>query len=343
MKVSIIIPSYNRASYIIDTLQSVANQTSADWECIVVDDGSTDHTEEVVNEFMSRYPQMPFKWMKNARTKGAQGARNTGFLNSQGEYLIFLDSDDLLDKHCVENRLGIIKIHPLFDYYAFPVRLFTITPGDLEYAWNRMNKAGWSVLDRMLVHDAPWQTLGCFWSRKALEEIGMWDERVTSLQDWDAHIQLVMHPGLKGWICSDEKSFDAFYRVGSHDSISKKFSTKKGAETNVYLIEKAYKSLQNYGLLEKHLPAFRQFLWIMNTLISISDNEMGKVVAQKYHHIYEMVGVKSFAHRLYAATRFDMSKPKIIRGIVSIIPQLFPINNWKQREDTCSKIKINDL
>lgn len=343
MKITIVIPSYNRSSYIIDTLQSVVDQTSADWECIVVDDGSTDNTEEAVKEFMARYPQKPFRWMVNGRTKGAQGARNTGFLNSTGEYLIFLDSDDILDKICVENRLNEAKSNPQFDYYAFPVRLFTHVPGDSEYVWNLMNKKGWSVLDRMLVHDAPWQTLGCLWSRKAVEKIGMWDERVTSLQDWDAHIQVVMHPDLKGWLSSNERAFDAYYRVGSHDSISKKFATKKGAETNIYLVDKAYSSLQKYGLLEKHMPAFRQFLWIMNTLVSISDNEMGKDLFQKYHQVYGLDGFKSFAYQLYTSSRFDMNKPKMLRGMASFIPRFLPLSNWKQREDTCCKIKIDDL
>lgn len=343
MKISIVIPSYNRASYIIDTLQSVVDQKSSDWECIIVDDGSTDNTEEIVKEFIAAHSEMPFKWMKNERTKGAQGARNTGFLHSNGEYLIFLDSDDILDKHCIEHRLQTVTANPQHDYYAFPVRLFTNTSGDSDLVWNRMNKAAWSVLDRMLVHDAPWQTLGCLWSRNAVESIGMWDERVTSLQDWDAHIQAVMHPELKGWLCPDEKAFDAFYRVGSHDSISKKFSSKKGAETNVYLVDKAYQTLHGYGLLEKHLPAFRRFLWIMNTLVHIADNEMGKGLFEKYQHVYGLNGLKLVAHRLYDSSRFDMNKPKILRGVVSIIPDLLPISNCLEREDTCSKIKVSDL
>lgn len=343
MKISIIIPSYNRASYIIDTLQSVIDQTVSDWECIIVDDGSTDNTEEIVKEFVAAHVHKPFKWMMNERTKGAQGARNTGFLHSDGAYLIFLDSDDILDKHCIEHRLQTVKANPQHDYFAFPVRLFTNTPGDSDLVWNRMNKAGWSVLDRLLVHDAPWQTLGCLWSRKAVESIGMWDERVTSLQDWDAHIQAVMHPSLTGWLCPDEKAFDAFYRVGSHDSISKKFSSKKGAETNVYLVDKAYQTLQKYDLLDKHMPAFCQFLWIMNTLVHIADNEMGKDLFKKYQHVYGLSGLKLKAHQLYDSTRFDMNKPKIIRGLVSKIPQLFPIGTWKQREDTCMKVHVNDL
>jgi len=343
MKISIVIPSYNRSSYIIETLQSVVNQTSSDWECIIVDDGSTDGTEGMVKEFIVGYPEKSFKWMRNERTKGAQGARNTGFLHSKGEYLVFLDSDDLLDRHCIESRLHVAKSHPLYDYYTFPVKLFTKIPGDSDYVWNRMNKKDWSILDRMLVHDAPWQTLGCLWSRKAIDKIGMWDERVTSLQDWDAHIQAVMHPELKGWLNPDEKAFDAFYRVGSHDSVSKKFVSKKGAETNIYLVDKAYHALQKYGLLEEHLPAFRQFLWIMNTLVSITDNEMGKELYAKYRHVYNIDGLKSLAYHFYISMRFDMSKPKVIRGAVSVIPKLLPISNWLQRENTCTKIKVSDL
>lgn len=342
MKISIIIPSYNRANYIIQTLESVLNQTSDAWDCFIVDDGSTDQTEELVRTFMQKYSDKPFYWMKNQRTKGAQGARNTGLLQSKGEYLIFLDSDDILDKHCIAHRLDMAKQNAEYQVWAFPVRLFNEKIGDSQKIWNFMNKKI-DLLDRFLLHDAPWQTLGCLWSRNAIIQIGMWDERVTSLQDWDAHIQAVIHPNVQVWLDPNERDFDAFYRVGSYDSISKKFATRKGAETNFYLVDKTVDHLKTNGVFNHHLPAFRRFLWIMGTLISIADNGLGKEFYNKYKDYYQFSGFSKTLYAFYANKRFDMNFPKIGRGILSKIPDLFPLKETLNREDTCMNITDKEV
>lgn len=105
--ISVVIPTYNRAHLIKESIQSVLNQTLQPYEIIVVDDFSTDNTEEVVNSFNSPL----IKYVKNQRKKGANGARNTGILMAQGEYIAFHDSDDLwfsekleLQKRALENK-----------------------------------------------------------------------------------------------------------------------------------------------------------------------------------------------------------------------------------------------
>ncbi len=89
--ISVVIPTYNRAHLIKESLQSVLEQTLQPLEIIVVDDFSTDNTEEVVKSLNSPL----IKYMKNQRTKGANGARNTGIFLAQGEYIAFHDSDDI--------------------------------------------------------------------------------------------------------------------------------------------------------------------------------------------------------------------------------------------------------
>lgn len=93
---SVIIPTYNRAGFIADTLRSVQVQTYAGWEVLVVDDGSTDNTAEVMQQFATdpRIQYLP-------KTNGERGAaRNYGWARAKGEYVIFLDSDDrLLPNH----------------------------------------------------------------------------------------------------------------------------------------------------------------------------------------------------------------------------------------------------
>jgi glycosyltransferase involved in cell wall biosynthesis len=88
---SVIIPVYNRRSLIAETISSVQAQTFTDWECIVVDDGSTDGTAEVVRAIVDRDPRVRYVHQENAERSAA---RNNGIRNASGTYVCFLDSDD---------------------------------------------------------------------------------------------------------------------------------------------------------------------------------------------------------------------------------------------------------
>jgi glycosyltransferase involved in cell wall biosynthesis len=90
--VSIIMPAYNAEKYIAASIESVLAQTFSDWELIVVDDGSTDSTATVVQEFATRDPRVRYIFQENGRLGKA---RNTGITNSTGRLIAFLDSDDL--------------------------------------------------------------------------------------------------------------------------------------------------------------------------------------------------------------------------------------------------------
>jgi glycosyltransferase involved in cell wall biosynthesis len=94
--VSIIIPTYNRAHLIAETLDSIIVQTYSDWECIVVDDGSTDKTEELLNNYIRKDNRIKYYQRPTGREKGANSCRNYGFELSKGKYIKWFDSDDIM-------------------------------------------------------------------------------------------------------------------------------------------------------------------------------------------------------------------------------------------------------
>ena len=99
MKISIIIPIYNDELYLTDLLYSVQNQTFADFECLCVNDGSTDKTEEIIDEFVkkdSRFVKI------NRENGGVSAARNTGLDAAEGEYIFFIDHDDLIPNYALK-------------------------------------------------------------------------------------------------------------------------------------------------------------------------------------------------------------------------------------------------
>ena len=100
--VSVIIPVYNGADFIAETLDSVMAQTYSNIEIIVIDDGSEDGTKEVVRDYVNRVEEgglyqgkkRSLKLIDNTKKKGAAGARNTGIDEARGDYITFIDGDD---------------------------------------------------------------------------------------------------------------------------------------------------------------------------------------------------------------------------------------------------------
>lgn len=93
IKISVIIPTYNRAKFIPNAVKSIIDQNYNNIEIIIVDDGSTDNTAEVVNALKKEHHN--FIYCRNDRQKGPSGARNTGIIRSSGDFISFLDTDDI--------------------------------------------------------------------------------------------------------------------------------------------------------------------------------------------------------------------------------------------------------
>lgn len=106
--ITIIIPSYNRGSLINETIKSILAQSCKNWELIIVDDGSTDDTEEVVQPFL-RDSRIKYTTRPVTRPGGGNAARNYGYELATGNYVKWLDSDDLLHPQCLEKQLEVIS------------------------------------------------------------------------------------------------------------------------------------------------------------------------------------------------------------------------------------------
>lgn len=107
--ISIIIPTYNRAHLISETLDSILAQTYANWECIIIDDGSSDATEQVVLRYVENDSRFQFYKRTNEYLSGGNGARNFGFDVSKGEYVNWFDSDDLMLPDALQFKLDAFE------------------------------------------------------------------------------------------------------------------------------------------------------------------------------------------------------------------------------------------
>lgn len=112
IKVSIVIPVYNVASYIEECLQSVFEQTYRNIEVIIVDDCGKDNSMQLVETFVNKVKDVPFKIIHHPKNLGLSAARNTGIKEATGNYIYFIDSDDFITNNCIETFVELIKKYP---------------------------------------------------------------------------------------------------------------------------------------------------------------------------------------------------------------------------------------
>lgn len=129
VKVSIIIPCYNQAIYLVETLVSVIEQTYINWECIIINDGSTDNSEEVILQYIK--DDTRFKYI-NQKNSGVCIARNNAIKQSLGEYILCLDGDDLISENYLDETVKILDSKPEVKVATSIVRYFGRSKGFLK-------------------------------------------------------------------------------------------------------------------------------------------------------------------------------------------------------------------
>ncbi|MCH2046818.1 MAG: glycosyltransferase [Saprospiraceae bacterium] len=199
--VTIIIPAFNRASLIGETLDSIIGQTYPHWECIVIDDGSEDGTQEVVKSYVQKEGRIQF-WQRTRLPKGAPTCRNMGLEVAKGDYIIFFDSDDLFAPDCLERRVKTAQQQEL-DFYLFQGGIFSEKVGDNPNVIGTPNKTNGKIgLAEYLEPTPRWCNPSALWQKEAILKLG-WDESLKVWQDVDLYIRAII----------DDFQFD-FYDLG---------------------------------------------------------------------------------------------------------------------------------
>lgn len=206
--VSIIIPNHNKEKFITETINSVINQTYRYWECIIIDDKSNDNSLYIIKNQIK--DDLRFKLLTNKQNKGGSFSRNLGLKNSKFDYIIFLDSDDILDPNCLQNRLDFIINHNKLDFAVFPMGTFYNKLGDSNLVWRKFKG---NHRKRFLKHDLPWHTMMVFWRKKALNKINGFEENFIRLQDVELHTKALIY-GLKYEI-NINSEIDSYFRINS--------------------------------------------------------------------------------------------------------------------------------
>jgi len=198
-KVSVIIPAYNYGRYIAQTLESVLKQSFSNWECLIIDNGSTDNTYEVVAPFLAD-SRMHYVKQDNL---GVSVARNVGLHLAKGGFIQFLDADDLLEYGKLGAEVNYLKQNPGTDLVYGDMRYFkSEQPQQLFYSYACSDKedkrwmsyvsgSGKPLAERFLngnnfVISSP------LFKKSSLKDIGFFDSSIQYNEDWDLWFRMAL-------------------------------------------------------------------------------------------------------------------------------------------------------
>ena len=189
-RVSVVIPIYNYGHYLSNALDSVLGQTATDWECLIVDDGSTDDTPEVARRYAERDPRFRYLRQENA---GPAAARNNAMRNSTGEFLQFLDADDKLAPFKLELHTRYLDDHPDVDLvYGVATFFRTEEPEKVLYSLHghlsrpMMQKVGSNAeaLRKLQEYNIT-PPVAIMMRRSVIDRVGYFNETSRGTEDWD--------------------------------------------------------------------------------------------------------------------------------------------------------------
>ncbi|WP_281228100.1 glycosyltransferase family 2 protein [Flavobacterium aquiphilum] len=218
--ISIIIPVYNRALLIGETLNSVLEQSYSNWECLIIDDGSKDNTNEVVKTYVEKDKRFHYYKRPDTYNIGGNGARNYGLEVSKGLFVQFLDSDDLLAKNKLESQMTVL-LKQQSDYYLISCKWEYFKDKNTVIQFNK--KEDYKIFESPKNYFDLIGKIGGFFPphcflipKKLIEKSGFWNEDLLKSQDAEFFFRVISNSRK---ILFDENTY-VLYRQSLHQNVS---------------------------------------------------------------------------------------------------------------------------
>ncbi len=259
--VSVVIPTYNRANIIDKAIDSVLNQTYKNLEVVVVDDGSTDNTEEVIRS----YDDPRVRYIPLEENQGANVARNTGIKEAKGEFIAFQDSDNVWDERKIEKQVKAYMHSPEDHKVVYTIVHENLMGGGKIYLPEKWATPRNGDIQNTLRKGSCVPTQVIFTKKSCLEKVGYFDEDFPRLQDWELAFRLSKHYKFK---LVNEVLVEAY-----HDESSITEDNEALAEAIEMFLEKHRDDFDGHeDILSEH------YFWLASVLFTLEKNKE----AQKY-------------------------------------------------------------
>lgn len=196
-QVTIIMATYNREQFILETLLSIQKQTFLDWECLVIDDGGTDNTREVINTILEQDKRFQYSKRLDKYKKGLSGCRNYGLDLAKGEYIIFFDDDDIAHPQNLE--LCVFELQDKAISFCRYIRDVFFDVFDYKYDYSKIYTSFYidkKDVERMLKNELQFNSCAIMWKRECFEK-NRFAENIMYCEDWELYSRIVSS-GYKG-------------------------------------------------------------------------------------------------------------------------------------------------
>lgn len=198
--VSVIVPVYNQADYLTETLNSVLSQTYTQWECVIINDGSSDDSERIAKDFCQKDKRFLYIFQKNM---GVVSARNNAINNSSGKYILPLDGDDIILPDYLDLAVNVMEKNPDIN----------LVYCDVEFIGSRSGKLHLPKLTLKNILQAGCCVCTSMFKRESFDKIGGFKEEMKEgVEDWEFFISLME---LNGRAYKIEKTL-FYYRIRNH-------------------------------------------------------------------------------------------------------------------------------
>lgn len=198
-KVSIIVPCYNQAQFLDESLQSIIEQSYTNWECIIVNDGSPDHTEEIAQKWETKDPRFIYLYKENG---GVSSARDVGINAAKGLFMLTLDADDKYEATFLEKAVAILIDHPQTGIVSSWGLYFT------NEKQSQVFKSTAQSVSDFLFHNGVNMGSSLF-RKECWEQVGGYDENpANGYEDWEFYLRVCA----LGWRVNIIEEVLFFYR-----------------------------------------------------------------------------------------------------------------------------------
>lgn len=254
-EISIIIPTYNRARLISESLDSILAQSFKRWECIIVDDHSKDNTVAVINEYIKLDKRFKLFKRPGAKKKGANSCRNYGLIKSNGKFIHWFDSDDIAHPRYLQVSYDLINKHKV-DFCHFHRSVFF---GGFHYNFKNFNDTNLSIIkinsshiEALLKNKLVFNTCNVLWRKESLGK-ERFSENIVYADEWEYYSRLLAN-NLQGISINMELFFgrkhadSTTYEFANNDPVRK--------ASKIKAVKMVIENLSSKGLLSQSIVKY---------------------------------------------------------------------------------------
>jgi len=193
-KVSIIMATFNRAHLIEETLISIQNQTMSDWECLIIDDGGTDNTKEVIKPILEKDQRFKFLKRPNNYKKQIPGCRNYGLDIAAGDFIIFFDDDDIVHPQNLELCIKELQNNK-YNYCRYERKVFSGSFNqlfDLSKSY-KTSEITQNDLDSFILNILQFNSCQVMWEKRCFDSL-RFNETLLYAEEWECYGRILMKP-----------------------------------------------------------------------------------------------------------------------------------------------------